>query len=263
MDALARLIAWKLSVHAVPTTGQVTVTSAGGETNRYPSGAAVTFERISGHRDGNNTSCPGNVLYTQLDGLRAAAAQLAGPAAGLSMYAPSEIRGRKTVNVSGSLRFADGSAASGVVVDVEWQPADAGIIDGWIKLASAAVGADGSWRTSAEFPRSGSVRAAFGGDGARGPLVSSPRKVTILARLNISVRRSGGVVRVSGTADPATHVRLTVERRIGRRWVRRRRKLLKVRGGAYSARLRIGGRGKPRVSVQVGSVIRRRTLRVG
>ena len=37
------------------------------------------FQRISGHRDGNNTSCPGDLLYTQLEQLRSAAAQYAGP----------------------------------------------------------------------------------------------------------------------------------------------------------------------------------------
>ena len=60
MDALARLIGWKLSLHAVPTQGQVVVTSRGGSANRYPSGTPVTLERICGHRDGDSTSCPGD-----------------------------------------------------------------------------------------------------------------------------------------------------------------------------------------------------------
>ena len=59
MEALARLIGWKLTLHGVPVQGQVTVTSAGGSSNRYRSGTPVTFERISGHRDGDSTSCPG------------------------------------------------------------------------------------------------------------------------------------------------------------------------------------------------------------
>ena len=71
MEALARLIGWKLTLHGVPVQGQVTVTSAGGESNRYPSGTPVTFERISGHRDGDATSCPGELLYGQLADLRA------------------------------------------------------------------------------------------------------------------------------------------------------------------------------------------------
>ncbi len=60
----------------------MTVTSAGGETNKFAAGTPVTFQRISGHRDGNATSCPGDVLYTQLPDLRARAARYAGPVAG-------------------------------------------------------------------------------------------------------------------------------------------------------------------------------------
>ena len=48
--------------------------AAGGSTNRYGSGRSVTFERISGHRDGNSTACPGGQLYAQLPRIRELAA---------------------------------------------------------------------------------------------------------------------------------------------------------------------------------------------
>ena len=70
LTAMARLIRWKLPLHGAPTQGNVTVTSAGGDSNRYPAGTAVTLNRISGHRDGNNTACPGTALYNQLPDLR-------------------------------------------------------------------------------------------------------------------------------------------------------------------------------------------------
>ena len=60
-------------------TGQVVVASAGGSANRYPSGTPVTFERISGHRDGDTTGCPGVALYGQLPALRVAAQRVAPP----------------------------------------------------------------------------------------------------------------------------------------------------------------------------------------
>jgi hypothetical protein len=72
LRALDRLITWKLEVHHVPLGGRVTLTSAGGSTNRYPAGQRVTFNRISGHRDGNLTECPGNAHYAQLPRLRRA-----------------------------------------------------------------------------------------------------------------------------------------------------------------------------------------------
>jgi N-acetylmuramoyl-L-alanine amidase len=263
LDALARLIGWKLSVHGVPTTGDVTVVSAGGETNRYPAGTPVTFQRISGHRDGNNTSCPGNVLYTQLEQLRAAAAQYAGPAFGLTLQAPKQVRGVTPIAVSGSLRFADGSASEGVALTVEYLPVGA---SAWRTLAATSVAPDGSWRADVELPATGDVRAVFDGDFMRGPMTSEARRVTVLARLNLTLSRNrlrlGTRVRVRGTADPATRVRLMLDARRRRRWVRARTRLVRVRSGAYNAWVRPGGRGKYRVTVQVGGIKRRRSLKV-
>jgi hypothetical protein len=70
LRAIANLLGWKLGVHGVPARGRVSVLSAGGATNRYPAGSQPSFERISGHRDGNGTACPGDGLYAQLPQLR-------------------------------------------------------------------------------------------------------------------------------------------------------------------------------------------------
>ena len=49
----------------------MTLTSAGGVGEPLPRAArSVTFERISGHRDGGLTACPGDALYAQLPRLR-------------------------------------------------------------------------------------------------------------------------------------------------------------------------------------------------
>jgi hypothetical protein len=264
MDALARLIGWKLSVHGVPTTGEVTVISAGGETNRYPSGTPVTFQRISGHRDGNNTSCPGDLLYAQLEQLRGAAAQYAGPALGLVLSAPKQVRGVVPIELTGTLRFSDGSPSAGATVALEYAPAGTGV---YRTLTTTTVAADASWRATVQLPASGDVRATFAGDSTRAPLVSAPRSVSVLARLNLALSNSrlrlGRRVRVSGTAQPATHVRLMLDLRRRRRWRRQRTRLLRVRSSVYNAYVRPRARGKYRVTVQVGSIIRRRTLRVG
>ena len=75
--ATAELLAWKLSLHGAPVAGQVTVTSAGGPSNRYAAGRPVTFERIAGHRDADKTACPGDAFFAQLGQIRARAAELA------------------------------------------------------------------------------------------------------------------------------------------------------------------------------------------
>jgi N-acetylmuramoyl-L-alanine amidase len=262
MDALARLIGWKLTVHAVPTQGPITVTSGGGETNRYPAGTPVTFQRISGHRDGNNTSCPGDTLYTQLDALRAAAATYAGPTIGLSVYAAPQVRGLKEIDVGGSLRFADGSPAGGATVLVDYKPAGGA----WGSMGSAICAPDGSWRTKMIFPRTGHIRATFAGDSVRLALASPARRITVLARLNLALSRKrlryGRTFTARGNAVPADTVKLTLERRWQRRWIKTRTRTLKLRNGTYKARLRPRTRGKYRVTVQVGRVKRHRQLKI-
>ena len=71
LDAVSRLIAWRLPLAGVPVSGTVTVTSGGGSLSRYAGGARVTLDRISGHRDVGSTDCPGDRLYVDLPDLRA------------------------------------------------------------------------------------------------------------------------------------------------------------------------------------------------
>jgi hypothetical protein len=263
MDALARLIGWKLTLHAVPTNGTITVTSAGGESNRYPAGTLVTLERISGHRNGDNTSCPGDILYGQLPQLRSAAALYAGPTVGLTLYAPGSVRGLRETDVSGYLRFADGSSAAGAALDVEFMPS---ISEEWTRAGSTVCSVDGSWRLPVELRASGRLRAVFAGDATRARLESVPRKITVIPQLNIKLGRSrmrlGQSVQASGGASPATNVQITLDRRVRRHWVRERRRLLRVRNGTYHVRLHPHRRTKYRVTVKVGSVQRHRLLRV-
>src|SRR5581483_5355744 len=74
LGAVARLLAWKLSLHGVAPNARVTLSSPGGSENRWRAGSQVQFDAISGHRDGDRTSCPGDALYAQLPEIRALAA---------------------------------------------------------------------------------------------------------------------------------------------------------------------------------------------
>lgn len=78
-DALEKLLAWKLSLHGVPAQGRVTVkvNPAGASYSRFPANARVSLPRIAGHRDGDATECPGNVLYGELPAIRTGVRRLA------------------------------------------------------------------------------------------------------------------------------------------------------------------------------------------
>jgi uncharacterized protein with LGFP repeats len=74
ISAVRDLLAWKLSLDGADPKGKAVLTSGGGSTSKYPAGAAVTVNVIAGHRDTNNTACPGDQGYSTLPGLRTSVA---------------------------------------------------------------------------------------------------------------------------------------------------------------------------------------------
>lgn len=261
MDALARLIGWKLSLHGVPVQGSVVLTSGGGETNRYPSGTQVAFERISGHRDGCETSCPGEQLYGQLPDLRTRAARYARPISAITVKASSQ-KGTRPTSVSGVLHFADGSSPAGATLGVEYMTAGSA----WAQVTTTACGADGSWATSVELPASGQVRAVFAGDATRGRLESAPIAVKVVPSMTLTTDKrrapAGTAFAIAGTLAPSQpRVQCLLERQVGSRWVTVQRKRIAVRGGRFSTRVRPKRPGLYRVSIIADGVTRRRTLR--
>ena len=266
MEALARLLAWKLGLHGAPVEGEVTVVSAGGPTNRFREGAPVVFERISGHRDGNNTSCPGSALYGQLPALRSRAAALSRPSSALTLaISASQVRYPAAVEVSGTLAFADGRPPEGAAVRIELRPTGAGV---WQTLGVATAGPDGRWSAELSVPRGGALRAVAGGDGASAVIVSRSAAVTVLPRLSARLSRArvrrGRSVRLSGAIEPAPasgRVELYVERRSGPRWVLVRRHGLRVRRGGFELRLRLPVRGLYRMSIGAPGAVERRLVR--
>ncbi|MFI5756852.1 N-acetylmuramoyl-L-alanine amidase [Streptomyces sp. NPDC051569] len=74
LDAIAALVAWKLSPGVDPK-GRVRMVSSS-DVSRYPKGSRVRLDVISGHRDGDETTCPGAALYQELPWLRETVARL-------------------------------------------------------------------------------------------------------------------------------------------------------------------------------------------
>jgi hypothetical protein len=86
LASIARVAAWKLGQYGADPAGTVQLTSGATQKNyfgtSFTTGTKYTFQRISGHRDGYNTQCPGSSLYAQLPTVRAWAA---GPVQGLKL----------------------------------------------------------------------------------------------------------------------------------------------------------------------------------
>lgn len=86
LTSVARVAAWKLGQYGADPAGTVQLTAGASQKNytgtSFTAGSKYTFNRISAHRDGYNTECPGNSLYAQLPTIRSWAA---GPVQGLKV----------------------------------------------------------------------------------------------------------------------------------------------------------------------------------
>jgi hypothetical protein len=247
VHATAQLLAWKLSLHGVPVTGRVTVTSAGGPANRYPAGRAVTVERISGHRDFDSTACPGDALFAQLPEIRRQAAQIA-PAVAVPAPAPPDaltigvadptLDLPQAAHLSGQATGGDGVPLAGVPVSVQ---AAAG--SSFLILARTATGADGTWSLDLPTQYSRTLRAVArlpGGGVATSPRVAvqvAPR-IRLRAVRRVAARRS---FTVSGSVRPrAARLALQIAREGGdRRMHVVARVPVAVRAGRFAVRVRL------------------------
>ncbi|MEO9326179.1 N-acetylmuramoyl-L-alanine amidase [Nocardioides sp. C4-1] len=72
VGALARLSGWKLHGYRRDPQARIRVTSAGSD--RFGRGRKVVLPVIDGHRDTNETACPGALLYERLPDVRRRAA---------------------------------------------------------------------------------------------------------------------------------------------------------------------------------------------
>jgi hypothetical protein len=70
LDAVAAVIAWKLSLYAVDPLGTTQLTSAGGGTSKYAAGTVVTLPTVFAHRDVGYTECPGQYAYNRMGSIR-------------------------------------------------------------------------------------------------------------------------------------------------------------------------------------------------
>lgn len=72
LQSVAAVAAWKLQGYGMDPAGTVQVLSEGSD--RYKSGRTVGLPVIDGHRDTNDTACPGKNLYARLGDIRQRAA---------------------------------------------------------------------------------------------------------------------------------------------------------------------------------------------
>ncbi|GAA1255171.1 FG-GAP-like repeat-containing protein [Oryzihumus leptocrescens] len=161
VDAFKRLFAWKLGISGIPATGTVFARDK-------------WFNRISGHRDAFQTTCPGQLLYNRLSEIRSGTAALEG------YLAPATTGRDWDRNGSAELLSYPGTTSPDVVsgpVSVLWsaprQPVENGVAigSGWNALRNATLTpdltGDGKPDIVAQDPRNNLLRV-YSGDGTGG-----------------------------------------------------------------------------------------------
>jgi hypothetical protein len=187
--ALERLLAWKLSLHGLPSTGSVVVkvNPAGAVFSRFPANARVSLRRISGHRDGDSTDCPGDVLYRELPSIRAGVRRLALRPARVTLALASPVPVAANV-VTGQLTLLDGTPLPGATVLVQARAVSGrGETVAERTLGQAVSDPAGRYALPVSalasalggvVPRAGlALRALYAGSAAAGATVSDPLAV--------------------------------------------------------------------------------------
>ncbi len=236
ITALERLLAWKLSLHGVPVLGRVTVEVNPGDAFYTPfaPGAHVSLPRVAGHRDGDQTSCPGNAFYARLPAIRPRVAALVGAATRLTIAAPVPAHPPGTpVIVSGRLTdLATGAPLAGAPLEIQ----QIGPHGGETTIATFTTAADGSWSYTATPAVNTLLRALHRTAPAS---VSDIVVLAVAPVLTLSVESTAPLT-VSGTVSPAgVRVTLDVYRvtGAGRRRLAASRTLIAA-GGSFQARIK-------------------------
>ncbi|MFI5493675.1 N-acetylmuramoyl-L-alanine amidase [Actinoplanes sp. NPDC051859] len=186
---LSQLAAAKLSAYGFDPASTATMTS-GVNDGKFPRGTVVTFNRISGHRDGYATQCPGDALYAQLPVIRAEAADRV---FGLSLKPPTGgVLGGNTYFVKGSAALT-WSAATPTDQIARFEV----LVDGAVQGTYPA-----GVRSAAVPLASGSHKVALRATHVRGAVETTPA-LTVFSDVNAPVVTATGLSLRGGTVTTA------------------------------------------------------------
>jgi hypothetical protein len=229
LNAIERLLAWKLSLHGAPAQGRVTVRVNPSDAYYTPfaPGQRVSLPRVAGHRDGDSTNCPGDALYRRLPKVRSRVAGMTGAPLRLTISAPVASIAGATVPLSGRLVTLTGAPVGGETVEIQQLG-----LGGSVTLVQASTADDGTWSAALTLIHNAVLGAVHR---ARPAAVADSAAVAVAPQVTLAVDASSPP-HVSGSVSPAKKA-VTVEV-YGARGRLLRRARLAVRQGQFAATLR-------------------------
>jgi hypothetical protein len=217
---VAAVAAWKLDRYGRRARGRTTVRSEGSD--KYRDGAMATLRVIDGHRDTNDTSCPGTNLYKRLPDIRARAHEIM-----TAPPPPSNVTVQDPARVGGAALVGRGLKA----LKGRYDPDDARTRYQWL-VEGREISGEKSWRyqcREADLGRTVSVRVTSNAPG-RDPVIEvvEAGRVKAPVEITLKTRRRGGRVRAKVAvrspdgiaADPGGTVTLSIGNRVVERRVR-------------------------------------------
>ncbi|MBZ5736388.1 N-acetylmuramoyl-L-alanine amidase [Nocardioides sp. TRM66260-LWL] len=176
-NAVAAIAAWKLSRWSGDPLGQARVVSEGSD--KFAPGRAVDLPVIDGHRDTNDTACPGSHLYAQLPQIRQQTRALMDEAAKTLLAVVDPVAVSGTAEVGGALTAIPGR------VDAS----DATFTYTWMRNGTPIAGATGPTYAvaPADFGMSLSVSVTASAPGRLAITQVAPFGKTVTARPTITL----------------------------------------------------------------------------
>jgi flagellar hook assembly protein FlgD len=217
LDAIARLLAWRLDIAHIDPLSKLTVISGGSE--KFAPGLPVLLRAVSGHRDTGSTECPGDAAYARLATVAAAASAIGQPKIFETSVARDEdvvrFRARLSKPLAWTVSIADGNgssvasgAGSGTAVDWTWDPSSVQLARyRWTIAAGSARPATGSLRAG------GATAVLAVEDAVASPATISPNedgqadaslltfRLTISAAVTVEVLDGAGAVVATPLAE--------------------------------------------------------------
>lgn len=248
LAAVAAIIRWKLPLHGAATAGTIPLVSSGGSGNRYKSGVTVAMNRISGHRDGCSTDCPGGRLYGQLADIRNRVGDIDGaPVPQLSITGPRGATAYgEDARFSGRLSLAGAAMAAAPVVVEKRSPKGS-----WVPMTQVTTDGDGAWSADVVIRAASAVRAR--GGGATSSSVTPALDPDLVLRRPTKYPRTGSDLRVRGTARGVDEVTIVLRRKQGGKYITASRRTAKVSGGRFSGTVPVRRSALHLVDVEVKS----------
>lgn len=235
-QALAQLLAWKLSLHGRPVIGRATVVVDPRDAyyTRFAPGAHVSLPRISGHRDGDLTDCPGSALYSNLPAIRARVSSLVASPAQLSTLPESVlITAGGSAQLSGRLALLSGQPLGGAPVELQsLGPAGPPATT----LTALSTASDGTWSQAVSFQENTLVRAVHAAQPAS---VADWAHISVAPAITLSVQSSSPLVLTGTVAPSQQHVWVEIYRGAVARGKPLRRKRTTAASGSFRAQLSV------------------------